>query len=37
MAGLWFKIRQLTDVCHWNLQHHFPCNWHLQFAASFSE
>jgi hypothetical protein len=22
----WFKIRQLTDVSHCNLQHHFYCN-----------
>ena len=26
MTGSWFKIRQLTDVCHCNLQHCFPRN-----------
>ena len=33
MTGSWFKIRQLTDVYHCNLQHCFPRNWHLQLAA----
>ena len=26
MTGSWFKIRQLTDVCHCNLEHCFPRN-----------
>jgi hypothetical protein len=34
MTGLWFKIRQLTDVCHCNLQQYFPRNRHRALQLS---
>jgi hypothetical protein len=29
-------IRQLTDVCHRNLQHYFPCKWHRVILRRFA-